>query len=97
MIFDLVQHTKTPEKLEELLKEDISEEGLQILESIARSGYLLSLDGSAKMGEVLERVFYFDQKPYRAEVSFCIFYRDWCELQNTPSWKQVSEFLAGRR
>lgn len=44
MIFDLVSHTGAPESLAELLKEEVADEGLQNLKSIAQSGYPLSLD-----------------------------------------------------
>lgn len=44
LVFDLVTQTETPEKLSNLLSEEFSEGGLQTIESIARSGYPLSLE-----------------------------------------------------
>ncbi|GKH35122.1 hypothetical protein DWX41_02880 [Hungatella hathewayi] len=43
LVFDLVTHTGTPEKLTKLLDEEFSDKGLQTVESISRSDYPLSL------------------------------------------------------
>lgn len=42
LVFDLIHDYDTSEKFAELLSEEISEKGLQTIESIARSDYPLS-------------------------------------------------------
>ncbi len=44
LIFDILKDKETPNEIESLLAEEIPEEGLQVLESIARKGYPLSLE-----------------------------------------------------
>lgn len=44
LIFDVLKDMKTPDEVKSILSEEIPEEGLRTLESIARSGYPLSLE-----------------------------------------------------
>lgn len=44
LIIDILGEKKTSADIKELLSEEITEEGLQMLESIARNGYPLSLE-----------------------------------------------------
>ena len=44
LIFDILKDKKTPAEIESLLAEKITEDELQILESIAQKGYPLSFD-----------------------------------------------------
>lgn len=45
LIFDILKGMGTSEEIEKFLNEELSKNGLQTLQSIARSGYPLSLDG----------------------------------------------------
>lgn len=44
LVFDILKGKETPEEIENQLAEEITEDGLQTLESIARKGYPLSLE-----------------------------------------------------
>lgn len=45
IVFDLVNMTDSPENLQEMLLEELTEEGLRTIQSVARSGnYPLSLE-----------------------------------------------------
>lgn len=44
LIFDILSDKKSAEEVQRFLEEDFSEKGLQTLESIARTGYPLSLE-----------------------------------------------------
>ncbi|MFV0341411.1 MAG: hypothetical protein ACK5JH_00765 [Anaerocolumna sp.] len=44
LIFDLMNHYSSSKEFEVMLKEEVTEDGLQTLESIARSDYPLSFD-----------------------------------------------------
>lgn len=44
LIFDILKDKETPEKIEIFLSEELSEDELQTLESIAQKGYPLSLE-----------------------------------------------------
>ncbi|MDF2842510.1 MAG: hypothetical protein K0R00_936 [Herbinix sp.] len=45
VIFDVFKDAESAEMIEEILNTEIEEEGLQTIESIAQSGYPLSLEG----------------------------------------------------
>ena len=47
--------------------------------------------------EIRESVFYIEEEPYLAGVSFILSYKDWCELQMLSCWEQVSDFLAQKK
>lgn len=44
LVFDILMDKESPDEIESFLSEDITEDGLQILESIAQKGYPLSLE-----------------------------------------------------
>lgn len=44
LVFDLVKETKTPDAFREMLSEELTEEGLRTILSVARSDYPLSLE-----------------------------------------------------
>ncbi|MDR2022122.1 MAG: hypothetical protein LBQ71_02450 [Hungatella sp.] len=44
LIFDVLKDMKTPDEVKNILSDEISEDGLRTLESIARNGYPLSLE-----------------------------------------------------
>ena len=44
LIFDILKDKGTPDEIESLLIEEVTEDELQTLESIARKGYPLSLE-----------------------------------------------------
>lgn len=44
LIFDVLKDMKTPDEVKSILSDEISEDGLRTLESIAHKGYPLSLE-----------------------------------------------------
>lgn len=95
LIFDILSDRKSPEEIESLLAEEISEDGLRGVEALARTGYPLSLE--QKQGNVGDNVFEYTVKEFpvfdQAKVSFQMHSHDWMKLEKSQFWNRVSTLL----
>lgn len=95
LIFDILSDSKSPEEIESLLAEEVSEEGLRGVEALAQTGYPSILE--QKQGKVGNNVFEYNVKEFpvfdQVTVSFQMNSHDWRKLEKSQFWNQASILL----